>query len=78
MDKLEDICKKSTEINNKQSRLEQRLNELKQSDEFLDSKCDDQQVQLTKATKENNNLAKENLLVNKKHGKGKKKELTSI
>ena len=63
MDKLEIITKKVTEIKKNQSRVEERLNELEKSHEFLGSKYDDQQVQLNKVSKENKDLAKENLLL---------------
>ena len=43
------------------------MNELEKSHQFLDSsKYNDQQVQLNKISKENKDLAKENLLLNKK------------
>ena len=64
--KLENMSKKVTEVDNKQCRVEERLNELEKWHEFLGSKYDDQQNQLTKISKENKDLAKENLLLNKK------------
>ena len=42
----------------KQSRVEERLNKLEESNKFLGSKQDDQQVQLTKISKVNKDLAK--------------------
>ena len=66
LDKLENITKKATEIIIKKSRVEERLNEHEKSHEFLGSKYDDQQVQLNKILKENKDMAKENLLLNKK------------
>ena len=51
LDKLENISKNVTEIEKKQSRVEERLNELEVSHEFLGSKCNNQQVQLIKYQK---------------------------
>ena len=65
--KLENITKKVTEIEKKQSRVEERLNELEKSHEFLGSRYYDQQVQLNKISKENEDLAQENLFLNKKN-----------
>ena len=63
--KLENMSKKVTEVDNKQCGVEERLNELEKLHEFLGSKYDDQQNRLTKISKENKDLAKENLLLNK-------------
>ena len=66
LDKLENITKRQLKSKKKQSRVEERLNELEESHEFFGGKNNNQQVQLNKISKEKKDLTKENLLLNKK------------